>query len=77
MGKGALKFLIGKYINWYEDYADGISGRDWGDGIIIEKKDYDAFGHDKHTMYRVYRNKHKDFYWFEDRQLKLKGETNE
>ena len=64
---------IGKYVNWYEDYADGIAGRDWGDGIIIETQVYpSSFYTDQLKTYKVFRNKHKDFYWFEERQLKLK-----
>ena len=73
MGKRTLNFSVGSYVSWYEDYADGISGKDWGDGIIIEKRSYDTFGHGKYCMFKVYRNKHKDFYWFEKRQLKFKG----
>ena len=67
-----LVFEISDYVLWHEDYDDGISGRDWGTGIVIEKRDHDAYGHGKYIMYRVYRNKHKDLYWFENRQLKLK-----
>jgi len=67
-----IAFDISDYVYWCEDYDDGISGRDWGDGIVIEKRDHDAFGHGKYIMYKVYRNKHKDLCWFENRQLKLK-----
>ena len=28
---------IGDYVLWYEEYADGIAGKDYGDGIVIEK----------------------------------------
>ena len=63
---------IGNYVNWHEDYADGIAGKDWGDGIVIEKRSHDAFGYGKYCMFKVYRSKHKDLYWFEERQLMLK-----
>jgi len=72
MGKRTLNFAVGSYVNWHEDYADGISGKDWGDGIIIEKTTHDAFGNCEYFMFKVYRTKHKDFYWFEKRQLRLK-----
>jgi len=63
---------VGNYVNWYEEYADGIAGRDWGVGIIIETEMYPSSYSDDYPMYKVYRNKHKDLYWFEERQLKLK-----
>jgi hypothetical protein len=68
-----MRLEIGNYVNWYEEYADGIAGKDWGDGIIIETQVYpSSFYTDQLKTYKVFRNKHKDFYWFEERQLKLK-----
>jgi len=67
-----LNFAVGNYINWYEDYADGIAGKDWGDGIIIDTRTYPSSYSNDYFMYKVYRNKHKDLYWFEERQLKQK-----
>ena len=63
-------FRAGNYVSWSEDYADGFAGRDWGDGIIVETKE-----NERRAIYKVFRNKHKDFYWFIEEQLKLKGET--
>ena len=74
----AEMFKIGNYVNWMEDYADGFAGRDWGDGIIIDTQFYESSFHTEPILtYKVYRNEHKDFCWFEKRNLKLKGETNE
>ena len=67
-----MNFAVGNYVNWYEEYADGIAGKDWGDGIIIETSSYLSSCSDEYFMYKVYRNKHKDLYWFEERQLKQK-----
>ena len=72
MGKRTLSFSVGNYVNWHEEYADGISGKDWGDGVIIDTRTYPSSYYDDCPMYKVYRNKHKDFYWFEERQLKQK-----
>ena len=73
MGERTLNFAVGNYVNWYEDYADGIAGRDWGDGIIIDTQTFPSSCYsDRIETYKVYRNKHKDFYWFEERQLKQK-----
>ena len=72
MGKGTLKFLIGNYIDWQEEHTDGIAGKDWGTGIVIEAKMHSPSYVDDYFMYKVYRNKHKDLYWFEERQLTLK-----
>ncbi len=60
-------FKDGSYVDWCEYFGDGFPGRDWGDGIIIDTKKNKSC-----IMYRVFRNKHKDFYWFEEQQLKLK-----
>ena len=68
-------FKIGQLINWFEDYDDGIAGKDWGDGIIIDKKQHDTFGYGSYILYKVYRNKHKDFYWFESTGLRQKNEN--
>ena len=65
-------FEIGNYVKWYEEYADGIAGKDWVDGVLIDKRKYPSCKNDNLFLYKVYRNKHKDFYWFEKRQLKLK-----
>ena len=67
-----MNFKISDYVLWYEEYADGIAGKDWGDGIIIDTQSYPSSYDDDYLMYKVYRNKHKDLYWFEKRQLKLK-----
>ena len=63
---------IGNYVDWCEDYADGIAGRDWGSGVIIDTQILQSSDYDDCLMYKVYRNKHKDLYWFEERQLKQK-----
>jgi len=66
-------FEIGNYVSWCEDYADGIGGKDFGNGIIIDTEIYESSFHSESIpTYRVYRDKHKDLYWFEERQLKLK-----
>ena len=66
-------FKCGNYVNWMEDYDDGIAGKDYGDGIIIDIQTYQSpWYNNSLTTYKVFRNKHKDFYWFEERQLKLK-----
>ena len=67
-----MNFKISDYVLWYEEYADGIAGKDWGDGIIIDTQSYPSSYDGGYLMYKVYRNKHKDLYWFEKRQLKLK-----
>lgn len=67
-----MKFLIGNFVNWYEEYDDGISGKDSGDGIITDKRDHTSYGYKNYFTYKVYRTKHKDFYWFEERQLTSK-----
>jgi hypothetical protein len=65
-------FEIGNYVNWYEDYNDGISGKDWGDGIIIDERTDKSYSYGDYCTYKVYRTKYKDFYWFEKRQLRIK-----
>ena len=68
-----MNFAVGNYVNWYEEYTDGIAGKDWGDGIIIDTQTFPSSCYsDRIETYKVYRNKHKDFYWFEKRQLKQK-----
>ena len=63
---------IGNYVDWCEDYDDGIAGKDWGDGIIIDTRALRSYCYNEYVMYKVYRNKHKDLCWFEERQLKQK-----
>lgn len=67
-----MMLKVGNYVNWHEEYADGFAGRDWGAGIIIETEMHSSSYSDDYPMYKVYRNKHKDLYWFEERQLILK-----
>lgn len=68
-----MKLTIGDYVSWCEDYADGIGGKDFGNGIIIDTEIYESSFHTEPIQtFRVYRNKHKDLFWFENRQLKLK-----
>ena len=71
MGDGALNFLIGNNVNWYEEYADGISGKDFGTGIIIDSKIQKGFNSSDYTMYNVYRTKNRDFYWFMEDELDI------
>jgi hypothetical protein len=66
-------YKIGDYIIWVEDYDDGIAGKDSGSGIIIDTETYpSSYNHDILTTYKVFRNKHKDFCWFENRNIILK-----
>ena len=67
-----MTFKIGDFVNWMEEYADGIPGRDWGDGIIIEKRNSRNLTQGSNIMYKVYRNKHRDVCWFEERRIFLK-----
>ena len=71
-------FKIGDYVNWHEEFDDGIAGRDSGNGIVIEKETYKSiFDLQKITRYKVFRNKHRDFMWFEKRDIKIIGENDE
>jgi hypothetical protein len=63
---------VGNYVHWLEYYDDGMAGKDWGDGTIIDKRIIQSSYCSEYLMYKVYRNKHKDLYWFEKRQLRLK-----
>lgn len=68
------KFKIGQFIIWTEDYADQIAGKDSGSGVIIDIENCKSFYcNRKITRYKVYRDKFKDLYWFEDRQIHSKG----
>ena len=68
---------IGNYVNWCEDYDDGIAGKDCGGGIIIDERSNKSYSYGDYYTYKVYRIKHKDFYWFEKRQLRIKEIQNE
>jgi len=71
-------FEIGDYVSWHEEYSDGIAGRDFGDGIIIDSTTHkSSFYNNLITTYKVYRNKHKDFMWFEKKDIKIIGENDE
>ena len=73
MNIGIAMLKVGNYVNWYEEYADGFAGKDWGDGIIIDTQVHPPSCYSEQMeTYKVYRNKHKDLYWFEERQLTLK-----
>ena len=72
-----MKFKIGDYVNWHEEFDDGIPGRDSGDGIVVDTQRYMIHGVEPVITYKTYRTKHQDYSWFESRNLKLKGETNE
>ena len=63
---------IGDYVLWYEEYADGAMCKDYGDGIVIEKKQYNMYK-PSITCYKIYRVKHEDFMWLEERNISLKG----
>ena len=67
-----MKFTIGQLIYWHEEFADGIPGRDGGLGIIIDTRKYNMYGPEPVYSYKVFRNKHSDFSWFEERNITLK-----
>tara|TARA_R110001583_G_scaffold124453_1_gene275881 strand:- start:854 stop:1057 length:204 start_codon:yes stop_codon:yes gene_type:complete len=62
----------GQLVNWVEDYADGIAGKDFGTGIIIDSDNRKGYNSDSYMLYKVYRTKHKDFYWFVTQNLNIK-----
>jgi hypothetical protein len=64
-------FKEGKMIRWVESYDDGISGKDFGTGIIITSRIQKGFNSPDYTMYKVYRTKHRDFYWFMECELNI------
>ncbi len=64
-----MNFKVGDFINWLEPYDDGIPGKDYGDGIIIERKNTDHRTYGDYILYKIYRNKHKDVCWFEEQNL--------
>lgn len=61
----------GKMIRWVEPYDDGIFGKDFGTGIIIDSRTQKGFNSPDYTMYKVYRTKHRDFYWFMEDELDI------
>jgi hypothetical protein len=69
MGTRALK--LGDYVQCFEGYDDGISGKDFGKGIIVDITKYESIYSDNCKLYKVYRQKHQDFYWFENYELKV------
>ena len=69
MGTRTLK--LGDYVQWFESYDDGISGKDFGKGIIVDTKKYESTYSKNCKLYQVYRQKHQDFYWFENYELKV------
>lgn len=75
MGTRTLK--IGDYVFWCESYYDGILGKDYGKGLIIETREYDSSQGFECVMYKVYRDKYKDYYWFEQTELELVEDYNE
>jgi hypothetical protein len=75
MGTRALK--LGDYVQWFESYDDGISGKDFGKGIIVDITKYESIHYDNCKLYQVYRQKHQDFCWFENCELKIIEKKNE
>jgi hypothetical protein len=69
MGKGALK--IGDYVEWFESYADGIPGKDFGKGIVTNINNHIGQFSFEYVTFEVYRQKYEDFCWFEQRELRL------
>ncbi len=64
MGDRALK--LGDYVQWFESYDDGVPGRDFGKGIIMDTREYGNTYSKDCILYRVYRQKYQDLYRFED-----------
>jgi len=75
MGDRALK--LGDYVQWFESYDDGVPGRDFGKGIIMDTREYGNTYSKDCILYRVYRQKYQDLYWFEDYELKLMEKKGE
>ena len=67
-----MKFVIGQYIKWYEEYDDGIV-KDAGHGIIIQIVDEPRYG----KRIKIYRNKHRDMFWLSEHCLQTIGDTDE
>jgi hypothetical protein len=65
-----IKYKPGDLVRWHERYADGFMVRDVGDGVIVEKRDFDLNWLDsRYTNYTVYRTKHSDTMIFEEVEL--------
>ncbi len=59
----------GELIKWFENYDDQVCCKDSGLGIIVELKKHKVNNFGTHLAYKVYRNKHKDFCWFQECDL--------
>jgi|19_taG_2_1085344.scaffolds.fasta_scaffold59534_4 hypothetical protein len=69
-----MSFKSGEIVRWIEDYAEGDIAKDSGVGIILSSRQI-SYQHFNHTTYEIYRNKHNDKMFFEERNItKLKGE---
>lgn len=71
MGKRTeIKYQPGDLVRWYERYADGFMVRDVGEGIVIERRDYNLqYMNTPYVNYMVYRTKHCDKMIFEEVEL--------
>jgi|TARA_Y100000034_G_C6537433_1_gene231752 hypothetical protein len=66
-----MKFKIGDLVKWYSEYSDGLVS-DAGYGIILGAKEFSLEGCDQnYTSYHIYKNKHRDSAFFEERNLVL------
>jgi len=71
MGKRTeIKYQPGDLVRWYERYADGFMVRDVGEGVVIERRDYNLhYMNTPYVNYMVYRTKHGDKMIFEEVEL--------
>ena len=71
-----MRYSIGDLVKWdYSEEDSSSSAENYGTGIIVEIKYHDMYGLDQTLLYKIYRTKHKDCFWFEDKHLNLKGEN--
>jgi hypothetical protein len=65
-----IKYKPGDLVRWHERYADGFMLRDVGDGVVVEKRDFNlAWMGRPYANYTVYRTKHSDTMIFEEVEL--------
>jgi hypothetical protein len=67
-----MKFNIGQYVKWYEEYNDGLI-KDAGYGLVIEIENRQPYG----NKIKIYRNEHRDMFWLSEHCLEKIGDNNE
>jgi hypothetical protein len=71
MGKRTIiNYEPGDLVMWHERYADGFMIKDVGQGVVLEKREYNlSFDAGPYINYQVFRTKHSDKMVFEEIEL--------